>query len=157
MGDRVMEECRNYGEYMEDYLAMMRTFETKKKTVEPDRDGRTLMAIPCHLLNLCTKSHGVKDFNSVIDKNEKHRDDVKYAAGKLQWDNRYFRGFFEKTIDSIVRHILEVFKEEVVRDVEIIVMVGGFSECMLVQEAIKKNFEQKTVIVPEEAGLAVYS
>jgi hypothetical protein len=153
MGEKVMVEFKKKN--MEDYLEIMRTFETKKRTIKPDKDGNTNMTIPQALFKLCTQLNGAKDFKEVIDKSELHRDNVKYAAGKLKWENKYFRGFFKRTIDSIVKHIDELFEEEIVRDVEIIVMVGGFSECMLVQDAIKKNFAQKTVIVPEEAGLAV--
>ncbi|XP_056012678.1 heat shock 70 kDa protein 12A-like [Ostrea edulis] len=153
MGEKVMKDFKK--ESMEDYLEIMRTFETKKRTIKPNKDGNTNMTIPQALFKLCTKSNGVKDFKDVIDKHEKYRNDVKYAAGKLKWENKYFRGFFKKTIDSIVKHIDELFEEDVVRDVDIIVMVGGFSECMLVQDAIKKNFDQKIVIVPEDAGLAV--
>ncbi|XP_056012657.1 heat shock 70 kDa protein 12A-like isoform X2 [Ostrea edulis] len=153
MGEKVMEDFKK--ESMEDYLEIMRTFETKKRTIKPDKDGITNVTIPQALLKLCAKSNGVKDFKDVIDKHEKHRNDVKYAAGKLKWENEYFRGFFKKTIDSIVKHIDEVFEEDVGRDVDTIVMVGGFSECLLVQDAIKKNFKQKTVLVPEDAGLAI--
>ncbi|XP_071124335.1 heat shock 70 kDa protein 12A-like [Mytilus edulis] len=34
-------------------------------------------------------------------------------------------------------------------------MVGGFSECELVQRAMKNEFPKKKIIIPEEAGLAV--
>lgn len=34
-------------------------------------------------------------------------------------------------------------------------MVGGFSECEIVQDAIRKAFPECRVVVPHEAGLAV--
>lgn len=40
-------------------------------------------------------------------------------------------------------------------DTDIILMVGGFSESQMLQEAIKSAFKSKTVIIPEDAGLAV--
>jgi molecular chaperone DnaK (HSP70) len=139
---------------MEDYLDMMGTFEVKKRCVKSDMAGSISFTIPMGFLDLCKRAHKVRDFKDVINSNERHRDDVKYAGGRLKMENGYFGGFFKKTIDSIVKHIAQLFEKEV-KDVEIIVMVGGFSECMLVQDAIKKNFEQKTVIVPEEPELAV--
>ncbi|XP_056012673.1 heat shock 70 kDa protein 12A-like isoform X3 [Ostrea edulis] len=153
VGERVIKDFKE--ECMEGYLDMTRYFEAKKRKANSYRDGSTSIPIPMPFIHLCEKLHNVIDFREVIDKNELHRNNVKYTAGKLKWENKYFRGFFKKTIDSIVKHIDELFEEDVGRDVDIIVMVGGLSECHLVQDAIKKNFEQKTVIVPEEAGLAV--
>ncbi|XP_062582262.1 heat shock 70 kDa protein 12B-like [Saccostrea cucullata] len=142
-------------EYIDDYLEIMRGFETKKRTRMPNKLGMTIMHLPISFYSLCAKMHHVKDFKAIIEKNAMHKDNVKYSGGKLKWSNKYFAGFFKKTIDSIVKHIDELFDENEVRDVDIIVMVGCFSECTLVQDAIKKNFEHKKVIVPEEAGLAV--
>jgi len=41
------------------------------------------------------------------------------------------------------------------QNVNTILLVGGFAECKLVQEAVKKAPESRTVIIPEDAGLAV--
>ncbi|KAH3822080.1 hypothetical protein DPMN_123850 [Dreissena polymorpha] len=40
-------------------------------------------------------------------------------------------------------------------DVETILMVGGYSESPILQEAIKKKFPNIKIIVPPDAGLAV--
>ncbi|XP_062613904.1 heat shock 70 kDa protein 12A-like [Saccostrea cucullata] len=152
-GENVMEAFKE--KHMEDYLEIMRVFETKKRTIKPNKAGMTNMTIPQAFFKLCADMHNVKDFKDVIEKNTMHKSNVKYGGGKLKWSNEYFSGFFKKTIDSIVKHIDELFDENEVREVDIIVMVGGFSECMLVQDAIRKNFEHKKIIVPEEAGLAV--
>jgi hypothetical protein len=34
-------------------------------------------------------------------------------------------------------------------------LVGGLAECPLVQAAMKRNFPNKRIIIPEEAGLSV--
>jgi hypothetical protein len=34
-------------------------------------------------------------------------------------------------------------------------LVGGFSDCLLIREAINNAFCDKTIIMPEEAGLSV--
>jgi len=41
------------------------------------------------------------------------------------------------------------------KDVDTILLVGGFGECKLVQKAVTKAVGRRTVIVPDEAGLAV--
>lgn len=151
--EKVWENFKS--EHMEDYLEITRSFETKKRTIKPDKSGSTRMPIPQALVKLCTKSHRVKTFKEVIEKNEAHKNNVDIVTGKLVWNNDFFRGFFKKTIDGIVKHIDELFQESEVKDVKIVVMVGGFSECLLVQDAIKKHFGDVSIIVPEEAGLAV--
>ncbi|XP_062582261.1 heat shock 70 kDa protein 12A-like [Saccostrea cucullata] len=153
MGESVMADLKK--KHMEDHLEILRTFETKKRTIKPNKEGVTNMVIPHVLFELCKKYHGVKDFKEVIERNELHRNNVKFGQGKLKWENKFFRGFFKKTIDSIVKHMDELFQEDAIQNVDIIIMVGGFSECLLVQDAIRKNFDKKSIIVPEDAGLAV--
>jgi hypothetical protein len=34
-------------------------------------------------------------------------------------------------------------------------MVGGFSECSLIQEAVQEAFPDKRIIIPEDAGMSV--
>ncbi|XP_061165028.1 heat shock 70 kDa protein 12A-like [Saccostrea echinata] len=152
-GEKAMKNLKE--ESMEDYVEILRSFETKKRTILPEKEGNTTMTIPQSYFNQSKKCHKVKDFKEIIDNNTTSKGKVSSAAGKLKWKNEHFREFFKKTIDSIVKHIDELFHEELVRDVGIILMVGGFSECELVQKAIKDHFKDKRVIIPEEAGLAV--
>uniref|UniRef100_K1PNS5 Heat shock 70 kDa protein 12A n=1 Tax=Magallana gigas TaxID=29159 RepID=K1PNS5_MAGGI len=153
VGENVLEEFKK--ENMEDYNEITRSFETKKRTIKPDKSGNTRMPIPHALVKLCTKSHGVKSFKEVIQKNDTHRNNVDFITGKLVWNNDFFRGFFKKTIDQIVKYIDEIIRESEARDIRIFVLVGGFSECLLVQDAIKKHFGDVSIIIAEEAGLAV--
>nr|XP_034300205.1 heat shock 70 kDa protein 12A isoform X2 [Crassostrea gigas]XP_034300206.1 heat shock 70 kDa protein 12A isoform X2 [Crassostrea gigas] len=152
VGENVLEEFKK--ENMEDYNEITRSFETKKRTIKPDKSGNTRMPIPHALVKLCTKSHGVKSFIEVIQKNDTHRNNVDFITGKLVWNNDFFRGFFKKTIDEIVKYIDEIIRESEARDIRIFVLVGGFSECLLVQDAIKKHFGDVSIIIAEEAGLA---
>lgn len=66
-----------------------------------------------------------------------------------------FRKLFQPTVNGIVNLIDEILSEKSLRDVETVLMVGGFAECELVQKAIRNKFPKKRIIVPEEAGLAV--
>lgn len=58
------------------------------------------------------------------------------SAGKLVRYNKFFRGFFKKSISAIVKHIDEILQEPKAIDVEVIYAVGEFSNCLLVQNAI---------------------
>lgn len=104
-------------EHMEDYLEITRSFESKKRTIKPDKSGSIRISIPYELIKLCLKSHGVKCFNEIIQKNE---DNVTISAGKLVWKNDYFRGFFKISISAIVKYIDEILQETKARDIEVI-------------------------------------
>ena len=65
------------------------------------------------------------------------------------------RGWFQKPIDSTIRHISRILAEPEMADVKTILLVGGFGECQLMQEAVMKAAGRRTVVIPEEAGLAV--
>ncbi|CAC5396425.1 unnamed protein product [Mytilus coruscus] len=65
------------------------------------------------------------------------------------------KDIFNSTIQSIVTLMKEIFDREQAFEVSQILLVGGFSECALVQDAIKRAFPGKRIINPEEAGLCV--
>lgn len=142
-------------ECIEEYLEITRSFETKKLTINPDKSGNIRIPMPLELTSLTTKSHRVKSIKDVIEKNDAYRNNVNFSVGKLVIDNNFLRTFFKETIDQIVGHIDVLFQKSETRDVKTIIMVGGFSECSLVQDAITKHFGDVSIIVPEEAGLAV--
>lgn len=153
VGENVLEEFKR--ENVEDYLEITRSFDRKKRTIKPNLNGTTRMPIPQTLVTLCIKSHGVNKFQEIIERNSLHKKNVSFAHGKLRWNNSFFRGFFKKSVNGIVKHIDELFQTNEAKDVKIIVMVGGFSDCSLVVNAIRENFRKVRIIVPEEAGMAV--
>lgn len=138
------------------YLDIIQRFESTKRRLIPEKKGYSRINLPDILIRLSTKYHGVKTFKEIIQQNDAYKDFVDICCGKLKCDNDFFRDFFfKKTIDVIVKHIDDIFQESSAKDVGIIVMVGGFSECLLVQDAIKKNFGNLSIIVPEQGDLAV--
>ncbi|XP_062582269.1 heat shock 70 kDa protein 12A-like [Saccostrea cucullata] len=139
---------------MEDYVDILRTFERTKRAITLEKKGNVFVRIPLSFINLCKKENNLDDFSQVIKKSP-HKENVNYGPGKLKMTADFVRGFFKKTSDGIVKHIEDLFNEEAVRDVNHILMVGGFSECKLIQKAIKDNFPEKRVIIPEESGLAI--
>lgn len=153
VGKNVWEEFKT--EHEEDYLELIESFQMHKRLIKPNISGKTRLPILKSLQDFSKKSHGVKTFKEVIQKNIVHKNNVDCNTGKLVWDMDFFRGFFKKTIDGIVKHIDEVFQEFGAKDIEIIVMIGGFSGCLLVQDAIKNNFGNLSIIVPEQGELAV--
>ena len=140
---------------MEDFFEICRSFEAKKKTILPDKDGATNMSLPQSYFKYFMKRHKVNDFNEVIQKCLSYKDKVTSGLGKIKMQKQHFRDFFEETVKNILKYIEDLFQEELVCDVGTILMVGGFSECKIVQHAVRERFNGKKVVIPEEAGLAV--
>lgn len=62
---------------------------------------------------------------------------------------------FTGPIKDIVNHLTGLFTEEDVKDIEIILLVGGFSECPLLQNEIKISFPNKRIVNPRDGSVAV--
>ncbi|KAH3840688.1 heat shock 70 kDa protein 12B-like [Dreissena polymorpha] len=62
---------------------------------------------------------------------------------------------FSKTCADIVQHVKKLLQNSVTMGTSTFLMVGGFSESPMLQDAIKKGFPDKKVVVPPDAGLTV--
>ncbi|KAK3600060.1 hypothetical protein CHS0354_014075 [Potamilus streckersoni] len=63
--------------------------------------------------------------------------------------------FFEKPVNSIVAHLQEVIEEPEMYGLKYIIMVGGFSESVILQSAVQNSFPKLCVLVAEDPGAAV--
>lgn len=62
---------------------------------------------------------------------------------------------FSESIRNTVEHLQDLLSQESLKDVKTILLVGGFSESRILQEAIKKEFSEKVVVRPENSGMAI--
>jgi len=69
--------------------------------------------------------------------------------------NHLATSLFDSCLDNIKQHLEELLMSPEVKGISAILMVGGFSECPLLQSMIENNFKERRLIVPNEAGLAV--
>ncbi|XP_052703243.1 heat shock 70 kDa protein 12A-like isoform X2 [Crassostrea angulata] len=129
-----------------DYIALFRYFEKKKRQKQTGKSVR--VDIPPTLLEIaedfikCIEDHGLKD-------------DVELKRGKLQIKVRKFEEFFNKVLDKIAVKVEEMLVSDTAEGTKVIIMVGGFSECELLQSRIRNSFPSCTVVIPQECGLAV--
>lgn len=67
-----------------------------------------------------------------------------------------FENFFRPTINEIVDHLSEIFRDDLDSGVKTILFVGGFSEYELVQELLKRRFgNTKRLVFLHDASLVV--
>ena len=150
-GEATIEKFK--AESMGDFIDVLRDFETKKRSVLTATQGMVTFRVPVALMD-CHKESGDEQIVNKISRLNLNGD-VKIKRDKLHVDANIVRSWFQESIDNTVRHVTTVLSEPVMQDVTTILLVGGYGECQLVQEAIKKAVGKKTVLVPEDAGLAV--
>ncbi|XP_060594200.1 heat shock 70 kDa protein 12A-like isoform X2 [Ruditapes philippinarum] len=150
-GPSVMAKFKD--KHMEDFIDLFRDFEVKKREIRPDKDSKVTFRIPTVFADLVKEVKG-ETLQDSISKMA-YANQVKLVGDKLRVEPDIVKSFFEPSINSIMRHVRELLQKPVNRGVEAIVMVGGFSESLLLQHATKGTFSNLRIIVPDEAGLAV--
>lgn len=150
-GEKVVQDLKL--KELEDYTELIHEFEVKKRSIKTDTITDIVITMPVGLMNIIKKHCGGVD--AAIKKSQ-HSDSISVSGQqKLCVNPQKFRDLFESTIKSLLKHLEQLFRHPKVSDIQHIIMVGGFSECELVQRAMKDTFPKKKIIIPEEAGLAV--
>lgn len=86
--------------------------------------------------------------------NSVYKDTVTYKRFKLFFDPSVFNSFFQNAIDGIIECLANILAKKDVDDVRDILMVGGFSDSHLVQNALREKFKTRRFITTEEPGFA---
>lgn len=136
------------------YLDIFRELEAVKRTVDKSKNDKVTMTIPRAILDDICKTHLHEDFESVI-KASPYNDRMELRYDKLRIKVDLIKTLFAEASKKIIQLIGDANTDVKSNDVDIILLVGGFSECKVIQENIKASFPKKRVIVPEDAGLAV--
>ncbi|KAH3840692.1 heat shock 70 kDa protein 12A-like isoform X1 [Dreissena polymorpha] len=140
--------------HRDDYIDLLREFETRKRAVKPDSDSRVTFKMPISLHELYRKMKKAEIRDAVRD-HPKYGGKITCAGDKMRVDADLIIALFSKTCYAIVKHIRDLLQNTSTRDTSTFLMVGGFSESPMLQDAIKKGFPDKKVVVPPDAGLTV--
>lgn len=137
----------------EDYIDLFQEFQTKKHSIRSNQNHNVVITLPVSLIDLVRQEY--RGFEIAIEQS-RYKEIVMYTRQKLHMPPDTFRCLFEPSIRAIIKHVAEMQKNPVVEDINIFVMVGGFVECELVQDAMYSYFgKSKTILIPEEARNAV--
>lgn len=139
-----------------DYIELFMSFETVKRRCErgrQDLNSFLTLNIPNTFFHECLETL-TTDLNTLINKS-KFKGHFILKSNKLRISLISFKRFFLPACDGTINHIKKLFQSPKVKDVNKILMVGGFSESYILQEAIRNAFPDCQVIVPIEAGVAV--
>ncbi|KAL3881574.1 hypothetical protein ACJMK2_027997 [Sinanodonta woodiana] len=148
-GAQVWKEFRET--CMDDFFKFTRDFEQKKYAPPEDQFN---VPMPVSLLDLHRKNEGCELEQSLKSMPFTVDASVSYRRGKLTMSAAQFKErFFGECIKDILDHIKTIIGK--VANLKRLLLVGGFSECSYVKNAIKHEFPDHTITVPEGAATAV--
>lgn len=155
-GDDVVERFQNKSP--SDWQELLRSFEVKKRCIgrkgqiEQQEKWDTFSNLG-GLFHEHTMSNSQTSLSKRLQEMKKK---IKCSNPKLRIDiTTLTKTVFTGPIKDIVNHLTGLFTEEDVKDIEIILIVGGFSECPLLQNEIKISFPNKRIVNPREGSIAV--
>ena len=149
-GREMMHQFKN--EHIDDYISLFsRDFEVKKRSVIID--DKIFITLPYALTQLFKNSKGVRTISDAIQKSRFAAEGVTYNSNKLKITGNMFKKFFSATSQSIVQLIKESLNEY--PEVDVVLMVGGFSNSTEVYTSVKEEFVGTKVVVPADAELSV--
>ena len=135
----------------EDYLDLWRLFEVKKKTVEPSMTSKVVMKLSSSLRDLYENQTGFSLEEAI--KETKYASEIEVRRDKLIMKSSIVKPLFDKSVNSTVAHVKKIVSD--CPKIRAILMVGGFSESVLLKEAVKKAFPEVEVICPQDASSAI--
>ena len=136
-----------------DYNEMMRDFERKKKLFQFNSTETINTRFPTTLKEII-----MKNLDCSIDdliKDSSFKENLKSRRDKMFIKPELFKTFFTDSCDLTVMEIRDILSHPRCEDVSAVMMVGGYSESNMLQNAVKDAFPDLEVFVPIDGGLSV--
>ena len=141
-------------EETEDWLDLWRLFEIKKKTIDPTKNTKINIQLPHSLMELYETEMGQTLQDATAKSN--FASTIQFAGGnKARYDSHLMQELFSESVEKTLTHVISILRNVNCRDIKAILMVGGFSESPMLQEAMKKEFSHIKIIIPQETVSAV--
>ncbi|KAK6168423.1 hypothetical protein SNE40_020960 [Patella caerulea] len=137
-------------DYPKDYVELMQDFEIKKRG-----DSESVrVSLPYNFCNF--KHNGVSVQQAIKNHASTNDNNVKFSSGKLVLTNSVVNELFSDALQQINDHVAHLLEKPKMKEVKSLFLVGGFAECVRLQNSLKSKFgDRVTVLIPEEASLTV--
>ncbi|XP_071149822.1 uncharacterized protein [Mytilus edulis] len=137
------------------FLDIERQFEIIKRTLKGKRSRKFNISVPYTTLDFYCQQYHAKDLREVI-RSSIYGNDVSLKHDVMQINSDLVRNFFKATIDNIVNLMESVYADyKDSHEVTAIAMFGDYSNCILVEEAVRQTFPKKDIIATRNQGLEV--
>ena len=139
-------------ESSDDWIELWRTFEGKKKTCG---NGDVIIRNIASLFDFYKEEIGSEFKDTLEDSVYSSRIKVR-GGGKLQIDNSTMKGLFARSIESTLAHVKSKLEDDNAVGINTVLMVGGFSDAAVLQEAFKHEFDSHiNIVIPKDATSSV--
>lgn len=139
-----------------DKLDLERMIEVKKRQLKPveSADDTINMRLPNELFNIYNEHNSASQFEMSV-RGSKFKGSVKKNRDRLIITKDIFIDMFDKSKQEIIRHLKGLLSRAPLSNIRTLLLVGGFSESKIIQEAVKEAFPGFEVITPTNGGLAI--
>ena len=144
-------------EHVPEFLEMMKEFETTKRVLSYDKEVKLSIKLPAKFLEMALSLNKVKNNRELASKvaNSRYQDKLKLTNDKFILSPQIGKQLFDYTVRSLSKHIKGLLEKSIMQGLSVILTVGGFAECEVVQASLREAFADKTVIFPPNAGVVV--
>ncbi|XP_060582273.1 heat shock 70 kDa protein 12B-like [Ruditapes philippinarum] len=151
-GPDVMEViCQRY---RDDYLQLMQSFEIKKRRISPGLSATETIQISASFTDTYKELNNIDIANNPSIP-QRLKGKVTFTKDKVRVDADVMKDLFTDVCGEICKQAREFFSSIREHNIDKILMVGGFSESEMLQVKVRETFPRVSLIIPEEAGLAV--
>ena len=138
-------------DFLCDYLELRGTFERNKRKFNPQKKQNVAIMIPQSI-------HETLDTDDSIEgslSRSRYGHCVVYKHGKLLIPSEIFGTFYKDVTKAIVSCVAKVTEKVKFRNIETVLLVGGFSLSAVIEGELRESFPKKNFIslVDEEAAV----
>ncbi|XP_062588783.1 heat shock 70 kDa protein 12A-like [Saccostrea cucullata] len=158
-GEDVINKLKKKAPY--DWLELLRSFETKKRgmgkrNLQEENTVQITFSNMGVLFSIFEKANKKSVSSHLIEIGLKGKVSTRSKFAKLSFSENYLmESVFDSPIKKVVQHLNDLFKNKDVAEIDTVLLVGGFSECPLVLNAVKNQFPDRKVINPTDGSIAV--
>ena len=135
-----------------DELYLYQKFETLKRKINGTDSGKHRLRIPIDLID---SAGGLNSVRQALEQSTYKFDIELKDKSKLDITCKLLAEMFEAPKSCLIDHLQTLFTNRALREIKTLMLVGGFSESVLIANELRSAFPDKEIIVPKEAKLAV--
>lgn len=135
----------------ENHAHMMKCFEERKMTYRLSDSVKRVSVSIYDFAKLVRETVGCP-YKAL--QNSVYKDSVTLERFRLHFNTSVFNIFFQNAINGIIECLANILANKDFDDVSDILMVGGFSNSHIVQNALREKFKTRRFFITNEPGIA---
>lgn len=143
-----------------EYHELEKSIEISKGMLKDDDDDTDFtLKIPSALWNMDRhRSENNNKSNEITIEREGETYRIKRKTDKIRFSRKLAKACFKQPISCILQHLRSLLNCSTGQGIELIIMAGGFSNSMILLDAVKKAFPNVQVVTPHfQEGEAAWS